>query len=160
MVPTVSQSQHVAPNHYLNQFWLIVSSFDPQKWTDCCKILINVQRFVLKKIHFKIASILFLPQCINLLWPSDAMWWHRTGSTLARVMACCLVAPSHYLNQCWLTISKVPCHSSEGIIIRRSEDTITAFSWKQITEFLFKVTVVNHFPLLISNSVLVEVKAF
>ena len=28
-------------------------------------------------------------------------------STLARVMACCLTAPSHYLNQCWLIISKV-----------------------------------------------------
>ena len=24
------------------------------------------------------------------------------GSTLAQVMACCLTAPSHYLNQCWL----------------------------------------------------------
>ena len=38
-------------------------------------------------------------------------------------MACCLTAPSHYLNQCWLIISKVLWHSSEGIIMRRSEDT-------------------------------------
>ena len=29
-------------------------------------------------------------------------------------MACCLTAPSHYLNQCWLIISKVYWHSSEG----------------------------------------------
>ena len=49
---------------------------------------------------------------INSLWPSDAIWWHRTWSTLAQVMACCLTAPSHYLNQCWLIISKVPSHSS------------------------------------------------
>ena len=35
------------------------------------------------------------------LWPSDAIWW-QSGSTLAQVMACCLTAPSHYLNQCWL----------------------------------------------------------
>ena len=35
---------------------------------------------------------------------------------------CCLTASSHYLNQCWL-ISKVLWHSSEGIIMRRSEDT-------------------------------------
>ena len=29
----------------------------------------------------------------------------RSGSTLAQVMACCLKAPSHYLNQCWLIIN-------------------------------------------------------
>ena len=40
------------------------------------------------------------------LWPSDAIWWHRSGSKLAQVMACCLTAPSHYLNQCWLIISQ------------------------------------------------------
>ena len=48
------------------------------------------------------------------MWPSDAIWRHRSGSTLAQVMACCLTAPSHYLNQCWLIISKVHWHSSEG----------------------------------------------
>ena len=29
-------------------------------------------------------------------------------------MACCLTAPSHYLNQCWLIISKGEWHSSKG----------------------------------------------
>ena len=29
----------------------------------------------------------------------------KTGSTLAQIMACCLQATSHYLNQCWLIIS-------------------------------------------------------
>ena len=43
----------------------------------------------------------------NSLRPSDVIWQHRSGSTLAQVMACCLTAPSHYLNQCWLIISKV-----------------------------------------------------
>ena len=43
----------------------------------------------------------------NSLWPSDAIWWHRSGSTMAQVMACCLTAPSHYLNQCWLIISEI-----------------------------------------------------
>ena len=37
---------------------------------------------------------------INSLWPSDAIWWHRSGSAPAQVMACCLMAPTHYLNQC------------------------------------------------------------
>ena len=40
-------------------------------------------------------------------WPSDAILRHRTGSTFVQVMAWCLMAPSHYLNQCRLTISKV-----------------------------------------------------
>ena len=41
------------------------------------------------------------------LWPSDVIRWHRSGSTLAQVMACCLMAPSHYLDQCWLVINMV-----------------------------------------------------
>ena len=36
------------------------------------------------------------------LWCSDTIWWHRSGSTWVQLMACCLMAPSHYLNQCWL----------------------------------------------------------
>ena len=55
---------------------------------------------------------------INSLGPSDAIWWQRSGSTLAWVMACCLTAPSHYLNQCWLVISTVQWHSSKGKFTR------------------------------------------
>ena len=57
------------------------------------------------------------------LWPGDAIWRHGTRSTLAHVMACCLTAPSHYLKQCWLIISEIPWHSSQGIILRRCEHT-------------------------------------
>ena len=32
-----------------------------------------------------------------------------SGSTFAHVTACCLTAPCHYLNQCWLIISDVFC---------------------------------------------------
>ena len=60
----------------------------------------------------------------NSFWPSDAIWRHRSESTLDQVMACCLTAPSHYLNQCWL-ISKVPWHEFEGISMRRFEDIKT-----------------------------------
>ena len=38
----------------------------------------------------------------NSLWPGGATWQHRSGSTLAQVMACCLTAPNHNLNQCWM----------------------------------------------------------
>ena len=40
----------------------------------------------------------FLKLWVNSLWSSDAIWRHRSGSTLAQVMAWCLTAPSHYLN--------------------------------------------------------------
>ena len=52
---------------------------------------------------------------INSLRPSDTIWLNRSRSTLAQVMACCLMARSHYLNQCWLIISLVPWHSSGGL---------------------------------------------
>ena len=51
---------------------------------------------------------------INSLWPGDAIWRHKSGSTLVQVMACCLTAPSHYLNQCWPVISEVPWHSAKS----------------------------------------------
>ena len=39
---------------------------------------------------------------INSFWPSDAIWRHRSGLTLAQVMAWYLMAPSHYMNHCYL----------------------------------------------------------
>ena len=51
----------------------------------------------------------------NSLWPSDAIWRHKSGSTLAQAMACCLTASYHYLNQCWLISSEVKYHSTESI---------------------------------------------
>ena len=62
---------------------------------------------------------------LNTLWPSDTIW-HKSGSTLAQVMACCLTAPSHYLNQCWLIISKVQWHPSESNFTR---DTAAISHW-------------------------------
>ena len=35
---------------------------------------------------------------INSLWTSDTLWWYRSWSTLAQVVTCRLMAPSHYLN--------------------------------------------------------------
>ena len=60
--------------------------------------------------HYVIYQCLFSCKCwyknkqatfINSLWPCDTIWWRRSQSTLAKVMACCLMAPSHDLNQCW-----------------------------------------------------------
>ena len=54
-----------------------------------------------------------------------------------RWRSCCLTAPSHYLNQCWLIISKTLRHLSEDIIIRRFEDTN---QYSKIENYIFKIT--------------------
>ena len=64
--------------------------------------------------------------CVNSLWPSDAKRRHRSGSTLAQVMACCLTAPSHYLSQCGLIISKAQWHSADRSFTR---DTSATSHW-------------------------------
>ena len=42
---------------------------------------------------------------VNSMWPSAAIWQQRSWSRLAQVMAWCLIAPSRYMNQCWLFIN-------------------------------------------------------
>ena len=53
---------------------------------------------------------------LHWLWLGDAIWHLRSWSTLIQVMAWCLMAPSHYLNQCWLTINKILWRSFQGDI--------------------------------------------
>ena len=71
------------------------------------------------------------------LWPSDAIWRHWSGSTLAQLMACCLTAPSHYLNQCWCIISKVHWHSSEGNF---AKDTSATYHWNQLENYFSQIS--------------------
>ena len=71
------------------------------------------------------------PWCVNSLWPSNAMWLHRTMSILAQVMACCLMAPSHYLNQFWLSISEVQWQTFIwGQFQVMHQPSIIKFAWK------------------------------
>ena len=73
------------------------------------------------------ASVQSSDEQLNSLWPGDApggdaMWWNRSGSTLAQVMTCWLTAPRHYLYQSCHIISKVQWHLSDGNFRR---DTIS-----------------------------------
>ena len=54
------------------------------------------------------------PQWVNSLWPSDTIWQHRSGLILAQVMACYLMAPSHYLNISWFFINEILWHSAKS----------------------------------------------
>ena len=72
----------------------------------------------LKDIFCQALSAIWTHSPLNSLGPSDTIWRQISGSTLAQVMAYCLMAPSHYLNQCWLILSKVQWHSYDGNFIR------------------------------------------
>ena len=59
---------------------------------------------------------------INSLGPGDTVWQQIFVSTLAQVMAYCLIAPSHYLNQCWFITSDVLWHSTQGNFTGNAQD--------------------------------------
>ena len=108
---------------------------------------------------------------LNSLKPSDAIWRHKSGSTLPQVMTCCLTAPSHYQNQCWLIISSLKPLISQGRVTYITLKTLThwgrdkiaaisqmtfsnAFSWMKKYEFhlifhrslflRFQLTIIQH----------------
>ena len=112
-------------SHYLKQCWLIVWRTTGNRFQGNQNT--TIQKILFQNVICRMAAILLSSQCVNSnqhmaqitvhgphtvnsLWPSDAIWQHKSGSTLAQVMACCLTAPSHYLNQCWLLISKALWH--------------------------------------------------
>ena len=93
-----------------------------KKWPK--HLAINISYFI-QRLWIYIRMIPFIPidsaQLLKLMkfpldtgdgalliqWPSYAIWWNRSWSTLVQVMACCLTAPSHYLTQYWLIMSGV-----------------------------------------------------
>ena len=116
-----------------------LSSIGPQG-TNFTKILATLWQFTFKKKILKMSSVCCRPFSSGIMfnsWRPRSNRYHfaddifkcvflnenvlthcglmtpyndRSGSTLAQVMACCLTAPSHYLNQCWLIISEVQSH--------------------------------------------------
>ena len=68
----------------------------------------NIVTFASDGLRWSLDNLLVDPKTLG---PIDAIWWHRIGSILAPIMANCLMAPSHYLNQCWLIISDSLWHS-------------------------------------------------
>ena len=75
----------------------------------------------------------------NSLRPSDAIWRQWSWTTLAQVMACCLTAPSHYLNQCWLFIRGVLWHTSESSFAGIAQGIDSGYEFeKDILKNIFK----------------------
>ena len=61
-----------------------------------------------------------------LLTHHEAIWRHRAWSTMVYVMTCCLMAPSHYLKQCWLITSAVSRQSHVSSFTWNAQDT---YAW-------------------------------
>ena len=60
-----------------------------------------------------------------------------SGSKLAQVMAWCLMAPSHYQNQCWLIIRDILWHSPENNFIMSAQANIL---WNDFKYCSFNIT--------------------
>ena len=82
---------------------------------------------------------------VNSLWPRDAIWWQRSWSALVQVMVCCLMAPSHCLNQCWLIIKGVLKHSPERILTRSLTKNTWIIIWlAQSLQIIFISSCMSH----------------
>ena len=83
------------------------------------------------QMYFCASAKWFNMQGVKSLWPSDAIWWHSSRSTLAQVMAALaqaitgsgnslvLTAPSHNLNQGWLIIKDGLWHLALSNFIKK-----------------------------------------
>ena len=79
---------------------------------------------------------------LNSLWSSEVLWCHTFGSPLAQVMACCLMAPSLYLNQCWFVTSTVLWH----LLTSKSNFKVSAHATILCNEFesyTYRITVIS-----------------
>ena len=75
---------------------------------------------------------------MNSLWPSDTTWWHRSRSTLAQVIACCLTAPSHHQNQSWI-INGILWYSPDSNFTRGAQNLYPSHVFWDCT-FKFAIT--------------------
>ena len=128
---------------------MMLYELDPK--TSSTENCIKIQRFSFEKMHlkmlslYKMAATLFqlqhvqiLSLHINSLWPIYVIWRQGSRSTLGQVMASCLMAPSHYLNQCWLMISEVLWHSPDSNFTENTQDI---YHWNEFEIYLFETVV-------------------
>ena len=64
---------------------------------------------------------------LSSLWPGDVKWWHKTGSTLAQVMAYCLTVPK----------------LSPESVLSYHQLSLVAFTWGQFHRNWHKISVLD-----------------
>ena len=89
---------------------------------------------------------------VESLWLSDTTWW-QAGSTLAQVMACCLMAPSHNLNQCWFIHNIISWHSLDWEQFHKNCSTESVACIKKLHSKLLphlpETSELTHIPLVL-----------
>ena len=78
--------------------WVLSSSGGPHVGPMNLALWYNILCVTMWAIQNRSHTLIRWP--VNLLPNSNAIWRHSYWSTLAQVMACCLTAQSHFLNQC------------------------------------------------------------
>ena len=74
----------------------------------------------------------FKERWVNILWPSDTMCHQTLWSTLFQAVACCLMAPRLYLDQCSLIVKE--WHWPEGNFTGYAQDI---YPWYQLENWSF-----------------------
>ena len=105
------------------------------------------------RAHYDITVILLLIRLLTeiMLFGVELIhlvttWRHRSGSTLAQVIDCCLTAPSRSLNLCWLITSDDLEHSPGRVSQEILKISTLNIRFKITFEFennWFKVTAVS-----------------
>ena len=99
----------------------------------------NLSATVFVRQGHKILSELYIYRYIYIYWManslrlSDAIRRQRSRSTLAEVMPCCVVAPSHYLSQGWPPISEILWHSPEFNFTASAQATVLSDKFENYT---------------------------
>ena len=69
---------------------------------------------------------------INSQWLGNAIWQYLFGSTLFQVMTCWLMAPSNYLNKCWLFIKGARALGYSPQTISQVHMNLTHWGWDKM----------------------------
>ena len=72
-----------------------------------------MDNFIIKLLQERSSGIVFFFFFFSLT-TGDAIWLHKTLFTFGQVLTWCLMATSHYLNQCWLILYEVLWYSTAG----------------------------------------------
>ena len=121
-----------ATSHYLSQCWprsLSPYGVTRPQWVNLLGRLAS---------HFQVVKSWGLPLIFQSL-SFSAIWWWRSGSTLAQVMACCL----HQAATTWTNVdSSVRFNDNDlraiSFIRNNSRHQLPKLAWNYLSKFLFK----------------------
>ena len=105
----------------------------PWHQVDCKAAIMSCQHYMMTSLHGGDFRIIGLCEENPLVTCHPFSVTETHVPILAQLMACCLMTPSHYLNQWWLIISEVQWQSSEDSFTR---DT-SAINYYIILEIIY-----------------------